>query len=399
MESLQNKAPIFIVGVPRSGTTLLAAMLGAHSQLSCGTETRFFQFLSKANIHQLCDPKFWPESAVDFIYSLKLVDIPVPDHYNLNRKQIHEYLNVRHPSVQNMLASLTEQFMLSEGKSRWVEKSPEHLMYVDNIRRYFPKSPIIRIVRDPRDVALSLIKTPWAPQDFLEALIYWRRYDQHSAQFFQHDENCYTIYYEKLIQSPEIELKKLCIFLGEAYENQMLDTSRSAANIVTDKDSWHRIVHKPVDHTRLFVWKKELTKDANRVAEAIIGDRLKTYGYESVEVFDRIATVYPQIDLLLYYRESLELLVSKGIRFWGTSHDHNVRLKVYAGEPDKDKWLSEQKPIRWWETLHLITEMVRDKLAHQQIYWVRNHDIKMKLGYCSRMLNFVLLLVGERKFS
>jgi hypothetical protein len=396
MESRVGKAPIFVVGVPRSGTTLLAAMLGAHSRMSCGTETRFFRFLPNACVDQLCAPESWPENAVDFLYTMKLVDIPVPDHYNLNRQQIYDYLSVQPPSIQNILASLTEQFMIVEEKSRWVEKSPEHLMYVNNIRNYFPESPIVRIIRDPRDVALSLIKTPWAPQDFLEAIIYWRIYDENSARFFKSDANCYTIYYENLIQSPEIELKKLCEFLGEDYEDQMLDTSRSAANIVTKKDSWHRIVDKPVDLSRLFVWKNGLTQDINRVAEALIGDRLETYGYERVENFDRFASVYPELDMLLNFRESLASLVGQGFRFWRSGYEHGSHLKVYVGEPDKDKWLSEKKPERWWETFHLITEMLREKLAHQQIYWVRNQDVKMDLGYCSRMLNFVLLIVGER---
>lgn len=389
-----DKPPIFVVGVPRSGTTLLAAMLAGHSRLSCGTETRFFRFLAEIDPAELCDQFSWPDNAVEFLFSIKLVDIPVPQHYGLAREQIHSYLRSRRPEVSVVLSSLTEQFMRRQGKRRWVEKSPEHLRYVDSIRKYFPQSPIIRILRDPRDVALSLVKTPWGPSAFLDALMLWRRYDDQSARFFQRDENCYTIRYENLLQSPEAELKKLCAFIDEEYEHGMLDTSSSATNVVTQKDAWHRIVHKSVDITRIQVWKRDLTKEQNRVAEALVGDRLLAYEYECDEVFDRTASVYPSPYLLLKHRASLESFVDQGVRFWRTDHNDKIQCSIYVGEPTADKWLRHEKPARWLDTSKIVARILIGKVAHQHIFWVQDRVASSESAYCSRLIASVFQHTG-----
>ena len=172
------KTPVFVVGIPRSGTTLLAAMLAAHSRLSCGPETRFFRFLDKTHPHELF--KSWPDNAVNFLLNITLIK-SVPEHYGLTKDQLDSYLTKREPSIPVILSSLTEQYMQRAGKNRWVEKSPEHILFVDDIRRYFPHSLIIRILRDPRDTVLSMMKTPWAPHDFVAALFYRRKIDEKSC--------------------------------------------------------------------------------------------------------------------------------------------------------------------------------------------------------------------------
>ncbi|MFN8487844.1 MAG: sulfotransferase [Caldilineaceae bacterium] len=391
-----DQAPIFIVGVPRSGTTLLAAMLAAHSQLSCGPETRFFHFLAQTDPQQLLED--WPEKAVDYLFSLILIE-PVPHHYGLTREAIATALKAQPPSIPSIISALTEQYMQQQGKRRWVEKSPEHLICVDAIRAVFPNSPIIRIVRDPRDVALSLVKTPWAPQDFLEALLFWRMYDLQSTPFFQADANCYTLYYENLVQTPERELRQLCAFLGESFEPQMLDTSTSATKVTTEKEAWKHLVAKPVDQSRIHTWKRELSKEQNQAAEALIGDRLLAYGYECAERFEQVADVYPSVETLLKYRQSMASFVDAKIKFWHDVHERQSDLMIYLGSPEQDRWLRDQKPGRWWDTLRIISRILKGKLAHQPVFWVRDRVAVVQAGFCGRLIAWTFQLTGERQFS
>ncbi|MCE7985824.1 MAG: sulfotransferase [Caldilinea sp. CFX5] len=388
-----NQQPIFVVGAPRSGTTLLAAMLAAHSRLSCGPETRFFHFLVKSNPASLLEE--WPRHAVDYLYSIELIEA-IPEHYGLSRKQIHAYLQAREPHISAILAALTEQFMHKENKGRWVEKSPEHLLCLDSIRYYFPQSPVVRIIRDPRDVALSLIKTPWAPQDYLEAVLFWRNYDEQSQKFFQTDANSYTLSYENLLTAPAYELRQLCIFLGEDYENQMLDTSKSAVSVVTEQETWKGLVHRPVDPSRLQVWKRELSREQNQITEALLGDRLCRYGYECTEKFERTASVYPSVDLLLRHRSVLAQFVKRGIRFWRTPSDREIDCVVYIGEPDNDKWLRYQKPARWWDALSIMKHILVNRLAQREIYWLHEPAANQALGYCGQALARLLQFTGAR---
>jgi hypothetical protein len=391
-----DKPPIFVVGVPRSGTTLLAAMLAAHSRLSCGPETRFFRFLARVDPDRLLES--WPNNAVDFLYHTELVD-SIPKHYGITREQIQSYLKSQPPSIPSILSSVTEQYMIKQGRRRWVEKSPEHSLYVNDIRSYFPTSPVVRIVRDPRDAALSMARTSWGPKGFLEALLFWDSYDEQSSAFFRNDGYSYTLYYEQLIQSPETELRRLCIFLDEEYEPQMLDTSKSAASVVTEKELHKRLVYESVDTTRVQVWKRVLSREQNRIAEALIGHRLIAYGYECTERLDRVAGVYPSLDKLLEYPEPLASIVAEGTRFWHASHDKRSHVLVYVGEPDRDRWLRYGKPERWWDTLQIAAQILRGKLAHRHLYWVGEPHAMVGLGFCSRVLVSSLRLAGRRQIT
>ncbi|MFO7537303.1 MAG: sulfotransferase, partial [Chloroflexota bacterium] len=173
-----SKPPIFIVGVQRSGTTLLAALLAAHSRLSCGPETHFFRWLAQTEPDLLCAEEVWPETAVSFLNRINHTNYkgegkrPLLAKYGLSESDVAAYLQNKRPSVAAVLAAVTEPYMHHVGKQRWVEKTPDHIEYLPLIRTHFPDSPIIYIVRDPRDVALSLMKVPWGATSLLEGLFY-----------------------------------------------------------------------------------------------------------------------------------------------------------------------------------------------------------------------------------
>ena len=87
-------APVFVVGVARSGTTLLSAMLSAHSRLDCGPESRFFaryRHLGAKQRARVLDPDLWPRPAVDFIGSLRNQGHPVVELFGLERPQIGRF--------------------------------------------------------------------------------------------------------------------------------------------------------------------------------------------------------------------------------------------------------------------------------------------------------------------
>ena len=85
MNDPRSSSPIFVVGVPRSGTTLLAAMLGAHPRLVCGPETYFFQCLRDVDARALCRRSDWPKAAVDFLFSIRYVGESMPANLSTTR--------------------------------------------------------------------------------------------------------------------------------------------------------------------------------------------------------------------------------------------------------------------------------------------------------------------------
>lgn len=383
-----NDSPIFVVGVPRSGTTLLAAMLAGHHKLSCGPETRFFHFLAKTSRTFLEDADLG--DTIDFLFSLDLAGQPVPNHYGLSAEKLRSYLRTRPLTVSTLLSSMTEQFMLSEGKSRWVEKSPEHLLYVEWIRRAFPESPIIRIVRDPRDVALSLTKVPWGPGSFSRALFLWRNYDDQSARFFVEDKNSYTVKYEELVETPVAEIRKVCDFIGETYDLAMLDTSMTAEKLITARETHKRRVRESVDRSRILVWRRELTHEENRLAEAVIGDRMVAYGYECREEFSHAAVVFPALTLLKGFPQALAAFAEEGVRFWNSPGGAEIDISIFVGEPDNDKWLRRDKPGRWWDLLTIAAHITGTKLRQRRLCWVHDRTVPNQMGQSARLIRFFL---------
>jgi hypothetical protein len=388
--------PIFIVGVPRSGTTLLAAMLAAHSRISCGPETHFFRKLARVDADGLVKPEAWPEAALDFICSIEHASfsdsrrIPLIQKYQIEREQIAAYLRQREPSIPNILASVTDQYRAKMGKLRWAEKTPDHILTLAQVRRYFHQAPVIRIIRDPRDVAISLTKVPWGAMSYLEALLLWKRLDEASADFFQTDPCCYSLRYEDLITCPEEELAKLCAFICEEFEPTMLDTSQTGRQLNARNVAWKEKVSQPVDASHQSLWKDKLSRSENQLAEAILGKRLEPLGYPRVGEFARLGEIHPSLSLATKFPGEFQSLASRGIRFWKVDEAESATAQVYLGDPTVEGWVSGSRFNRLWGALGVLMDILRARLSRQPIFWVSGEESNSWTGFTSFIIKSVL---------
>src|SRR5262249_19313350 len=157
------------------------------------------------------------DEAVNYLFSI-IHEKPIPDYYGITRDEIIAFLRRRERSLPAILESLTETYMKRHGKQRWVQKTPTHLRYLHKIRRRYPHAPIIRILRDPRDVALSTLNVPWGPSSFPTVILQWQAFDECSARFCETDGKTLTVRFEDLLLNPESELRKICQFVGEKFE-------------------------------------------------------------------------------------------------------------------------------------------------------------------------------------
>mgnify|MGYP000256499714 CR=1 FL=1 len=390
--------PIFIVGVQRSGTTLLSAMLAAHSRMSCGPETHFFQRLEAENIAELIDPENWPKNAKKFISSISFTNyisnnpprISILEKYHLTEYQIEEYLNKQRPAIDSLLCSVVEPYMQSLGKSRWVEKTPDHIQYLDKIRKYFPDSPIIRIIRDPRDVSLSLMKVPWGAKTYYEAICYWKFLDDISYKFFDVDQNSYTLRYEDLLENPERELRKLCSFLDEDYEEGMLNTSTTGKLVNSQNVPWKKKAEQPIDKNRAGGWRNQISTEMNQFTEGLIGDKLIRYGYPMIENFPHFGEYYPQKSPLHFYETKISKIAAEGIRFWKITSNEKPIATVLLGDPMKlknkeDKTLNQIRNI--W---NLFSDVIQAVMMRKRLYWITISDDQRFNGLGSKFLNILL---------
>ena len=386
---MQNRRqqPIFVVGFPRSGTTLLAGLLGAHSRLICGPETEFFTGLEVANQgNRLCQAAKWPDEAADYLFS-RIHEKPIPDYYDITRAEITSYLKQRERSCPAILESLTETYMKRHGKQRWVEKTPTHLVCLRVLRQCYPDAPVIRIIRDPRDVALSLLNVPWGPAGFPAAVLHWRYFDGLSASFFETDRNTLTVRFEDLVMNPESEVQKLCQFIGEEFEPGMMDTSQSIAHLNPTKISWKQNAGRQVDASRVAIWQRETTPDQQSQAEAIAGDRVRAYGYPTSFQFSRYLQVL-NLGNLSDFPTLLENLLDGNTRFWQAHPRETPQVRLFVGDPSQSSWLGAYRSSRLLKLCLVATQVAHSRAARIPLLWLGAPPVqeRQNWGFSCRVL-------------
>jgi hypothetical protein len=364
-----RQPPIFVVGFPRSGTTLLAGLLSAHSRMICGPETEFFTDLESANRgNRLCRSAAWPEEASNYIYSI-YDDGSVLANYGVTRAEFAETLRQRERSPQAILEGLTETYMRQHGKQRWIEKTPTHLIRTRTIRRHYPDAPIVRILRDPRDVALSMLKVPWGPRSYAAAILEWQFFDERSAPFFEADSNTMTLRFEDLLQDPEGQLRRLCHFLGEEFEPGMMNTSESIMHVNRSREPWKQKVGEPLDADRLGVWRRETTPEHQAQAEAIVGDRLRAYGYPTSCEFGQYVRVL-NLGILADFPALAEHLLDGGTRFWPAQAGEPPRLMIFVDDPCRRGWIGGRRSERLARVLRTGACALGARLRGTPLLWL-----------------------------
>lgn len=296
-----SDAPIFIVGAPRSGTTLLAAMLGAHPRIDCGPESRViarFTGLPARRRRALLDPGRWPGPALDFLCRLGKETRAVHELYGLTREDLAAWLAARPPSLAALEEALTAQRAERNGKARWAEKTPRHLVSVVRIRATWPDARIVRIVRDPRDAALSMAKTPFASPSPIVDLARLDGFDRASRDFFRHDAGALTIRYEDLVADPEGVLRRICAFIGETFDRAMIDGRAAAADVAPAHEWWKENATAAIDPTRSGRWRQRMDAPTQRFAALHLAGFLDEHGYPGARAARGTVALVPCGDAL-----------------------------------------------------------------------------------------------------
>jgi hypothetical protein len=383
----QCSPPIFIVGVPRSGTTLLSAMLGAHPRLVCGPETHFFEQLGRCDARALRRRASWPKAAIDYLYAIEHMGESIPANYGLTRPELAEALARREPSLASALSGMIDLYTERNGKRRWVEKTPDHLPHVALIRRHYPDAPIVRIIRDPRDVATSLLRVSWGPPSLLSALTLWRDFDDRSARFFEVDSRCHTLRYEDLVRDPEPVLRDLCRAVDEPFDPAMLDTTESSRLVNAANEAWKAKVAERVDASRVEAWRAILADDELRLVEAWLGDRLRAYGYPASHAEPPHYVEVHRAALLGHYPEVAADLAARGARFWGLAGER-PELSLFLGDPNH--WLGTTRRVRYARTAGLARTILRHRLAGVPMAWFHAPGRAAAPGFCAGTLSRLL---------
>jgi len=265
--------PIFIVGAPRSGTTLLRNMLNRHPAIAICRETDFY--------HLVHNRRRAFGSFGDLQNRERLVkeylSTPRVQRLGLNLPALEQTLLREGASYETLFASFLRFYAQVHGKRRCGEKTPRHALFTETLCQWYPGARIIHILRDPRDVVASLRRMPWADRNVLGNARLWLTSNL-AAWRSRHRPQYLVVRYEELVAAPEKELGRVCAFVGEEYCPAMLVPDREP----NAQQVWYLRAEGRLTTDRIGKWREQLTLEEAGLVEWFVGRHLQTFGYEAV---------------------------------------------------------------------------------------------------------------------
>ena len=312
---MASDRPIFVVGCPRSGTTMLQLMLHAHPRIALPPESRFVlaAYNRRHRFGDLRDP------ANRRALARWIVTTDQFDDLGLDRERVIEQIVAAPPTLGSALGTVFRAYAARFDKPRWGDKRPAYLRHLPQLLRLFPDAQIVNIVRDGRDCVASLKETPWSTKELGELIDYWARSaDAATRAARRYGPGVFhQIRYEDLVADPEPHLRELCRFLDEEYDEAMARPSDVASVAVPQYKTWHERTHGEVTTERVRSWQRRLTPEEVARCEAVFGRRLERYGYErSTQVRRGLGGLRTQAWLTARHRLGPARLLADDVRGW-----------------------------------------------------------------------------------
>lgn len=261
----------FLVGCPRSGTTLLQSMLYAHPDIYSFPETHFFKVLFGIGekVTNWQDPR-------DLIRRLRQIGFttlrPLGIFDNWQRAKAWQDMRTLPNFDSADIAKLTSlrqnaqafvEFIdaASAGANCqiWIEKTPDHLFCIRQIQQYIPEAIFVHIIRNGPDTVASLVDAGrrypavWgkdSPVLIKLAIRRWKIALRESLKY-RNDARHYMVHYEDLVSSPAKVLTELCAFLGCTFDERMVQNhSEKAGELIHDHEHWKKVTVGPIRNTK-----------------------------------------------------------------------------------------------------------------------------------------------------
>lgn len=270
-----SRGPVFVVGCPRSGTTLLYHMLLSSGDFALfPLESRTFDILGQ-RFPNLLSPKRRARLVEYFVHSKNF------DAAGVERSVLESRTRSECRNIADFLRIVMEEMCRKQGVSRWAEKTPYHVLYISEIKRLIPDALIVHIIRDGRDTALSMsafgLDNPYLWEcggRLLAMAVRWKWMVQKGRTAGREiGRDYYELRYEDLVEKPRETLDRLGGFI-----HQELDYDRilqaGVGSVKQPESSFPGQHSKPVGR-----WKVQCSPSELAAVEGAVGDCLEELGY------------------------------------------------------------------------------------------------------------------------
>ena len=270
--------PFFIFGCPRSGTSLLSAMLGTHPKLAIPRESHLYDNIYPI-VHGRADLTHEPTRVRVVAEILRSSHIK---NWQPSPTLSETLAEITRFDFHGLVDGLLRSWASKTGKSRWGEKTPQHTLCWRSILSGFDNAQVIHVVRDGRDVALSYRSAFFGPKHVYPLALRWQQYlaAAEEARTALGAGAFLQVRYEDLVAAPEQELRRICSFLGEEFAPAMLTFYNEDRGPRRDTRNAENL-RRPVMSGNTAKWRTQMTQRELRIFEALAGSALKRYFYET----------------------------------------------------------------------------------------------------------------------
>jgi hypothetical protein len=267
--------PLIVLGVRRSGTTLLRVMLDRNRALAVPDESYFVPQLARRHRGRVD-----PGAFVDDLRRL-----PTLVEWGLSPDAVSARLREGMTTGEAIVA-VFDAYAAERGKTRWGDKTPLYMQYLPLLERLFPAAAYVHLVRDGRDAAMSFLEVPagimtagWGhPRDAAGFAAQWATEVRAARAVGERvgAERYLEVRYEALVASPGEELRRICDFADLEYDDAMLGYVGQTES--ARKEHQRRLDEPPRVGVR--DWRTEMPPEDVAAFESIAGDLLRDLGYD-----------------------------------------------------------------------------------------------------------------------
>jgi hypothetical protein len=266
--------PLIVLGVSRSGTTMLRVILDRSPGLAIPDESFFVPLLARR--HRRVDPARFLDD---------LARIPTLREWGIAPDDVASRLYEGMPTGA-AIAAVFEAYADDQGKPRWGDKTPMYMRHLGLLERLFPDARYVHLIRDGRDAALSFLELPegtftrtWAhpgsPREFAcEWLVEIEAARTLGGRVGE--QRYLEVPYEELVAEPETVVSAICTFAEIPFEPAMLDYVGRTE--VARKLHQQRLAQPPTVGVR--DWRDDMSDEDVRGFEEVAGRLLAELGYE-----------------------------------------------------------------------------------------------------------------------
>jgi len=391
---IDNSAPVFVVGVPRSGTTVFSVKMSEATGITMSPETHFMPEVYAHLKHlDLSETKAVDSVLNRFCSGRWFADMALETGLIKD-----EFMQCEHRDWPALFTTILRLYAAKNGSSRWGEKTPGHYRFVAELLEWYSNCHVIFVIRDPRAVVASNLRAPFSPSYSWFVARRWREmwdiYKTHSA-----DKRVSLIRYEDFVMDTERVLEDvkelLCVEAGPKVCEQTVSGGE------TELKGWReqhlQSAFGEVNPDAMERWREQLSPYDVWITEKYAGIDLVQCGYEPAG-----EEISPQImSRLRFVAERSELAIGAAVRAnesAGADINLKQRMLLFFGAfLDGSNWMLNRSVFRWCRNGARMDKRKRAFITLGNKYFSRSSYTRLETD--AEVLGMFLISLCDRGYE